>query len=113
MTRRRSNSSIRTRESGSAEPAFVLPSLSTAEQIARVLQVTSRAVHAWAAAGTVPVAFRQGRIVRFNPLAVAKALGIDLPEFGVPVSDSAAPTPTTPADGAPPQVSQTQGSGQV
>ena len=53
-----------------------LPNLSTAEEIAKPLNITSRTVLAWAAAGTIPVALRQGRIVRFSPSAVAKALGL-------------------------------------
>lgn len=61
----------------------VLPSLATAEQIAEVLQVSSRCVHLWAAAETIPTALRCGKVVRFNPPAVAAALGLNLPEFGV------------------------------
>ena len=60
----------------------MLPSLATAEQIGTVLQVTPRTVLYWAAAGTIPTALRQGKIVRFHPPAVAAALELDLPEFG-------------------------------
>lgn len=60
----------------------VLPSLATAEQIAHVLQVSARTIHLWAAAGTIPVALRQGKVVRFHPPSVAESLGLDLPEFG-------------------------------
>lgn len=60
----------------------VLPSLATAEQIAEVLQITPRTVHFWAAAETIPTALRCGKVVRFNPPAVAAALGLNLPEFG-------------------------------
>jgi hypothetical protein len=65
------------------EGVRVLPSLATAEQIAEAVQVTPRTVHYWAEAGTIPTALRQGKIVRFHPPAVAAALGIQLPEFGV------------------------------
>ena len=61
----------------------VLPSLATAEQIGNALQVTPRTVHYWADAGTIPTALRQGKVVRFNPPAVAVALGLNLPEFGM------------------------------
>jgi len=54
----------------------VLPPLATAEQIAAVLQVSARTIHLWAEAGTIPTALRNGRVVRFNPPAVAAALGI-------------------------------------
>jgi hypothetical protein len=60
----------------------VLPQLSTATQIARPLKVTSRLVHIWATSGKIPVALRQGKIVRFSPAEVAKALGIAIPELG-------------------------------
>lgn len=60
----------------------LLPSLATAEQIAQVFQVSSRTVHLWAAAETIPTALRCGKVVRFHPPAVAAALGINLPEFG-------------------------------
>jgi hypothetical protein len=69
--------------SGAVAGVRVLPSLATAEQIAEVLQVSSRTVHLWAAAETIPTALRCGKVVRFNPPAVATALGINLPEFGV------------------------------
>jgi len=68
---------------GAGAEVRVLPSLATAEQIAEVLQVTGRTVHLWAAAETIPTALRCGKVVRFNPPAVAAALGINLPEFGV------------------------------
>lgn len=67
---------------GAAGSVGALPSLATATQIARVLQVSARTIHLWAEAGTVPVALRQGKVVRFHPPAVAEALGLDLPEFG-------------------------------
>lgn len=69
----------------------VLPSLATAEQIAEVLQVSSRTVHLWAAAETIPTALRCGKVVRFNPPAVAAALGINLPEFGVKSGEAISP----------------------
>ena len=59
-----------------------MPALATAEQIAEVLQITSRTVHYWAAAGTIPRALSCGKVVRFHPPAVAAALGLNLPEFG-------------------------------
>jgi hypothetical protein len=65
----------------------VLPSLATAEQIAEVLQVSSRTVHLWATAETIPTALRCGKVVRFNPPAVAAALGLNLPEFGIAHGD--------------------------
>ena len=68
--------------SGEAARVCLLPFLATARQIAGVLQVSTRTVHLWAEAGTIPVALRQGKVVRFHPPAVAKALGLNLPEFG-------------------------------
>ena len=65
----------------------LLPSLATAEQIAEAIQVTPRTVHNWAVTGTIPTALRCGKVVRFNPPAVAVALGIKLPEFGVAAED--------------------------
>lgn len=77
-------------------PVVVLPSLATAAQIAAPLQVTSRTITAWAADGTVPVAFRRGKVLRFSPPAVAAALGLSIPEFG------ALPESTPPATAAKP-----------
>jgi len=97
--RRRSNTTAPLVPStGAGVSAGVLPALATAAQLARVLQVSARTVHLWADAGTIPVALRQGRVVRFHPPAVAMSLGLDLPEFGagergekssLPTSDSA------------------------
>ena len=55
-----------------------MPELATAEQIGSVLQVSDRQVHLWAQKNLIPTALRKGRIVRYNPLAVAQALGVDL-----------------------------------
>lgn len=68
--------------SGAMAGVRVLPSLATAEQLAEVLQITPRTVHYWAADGIIPTAIRRGKVVRFNPPAVAAALGLNLPEFG-------------------------------
>ena len=72
-----------------------LPALATAEQIAEALQVSARTVHMWAAAGTIPTALRQGRVVRLNPQAVAAALGIELPGLER-TGDGGAPETTPP-----------------
>lgn len=77
--------------SGIEPEVRVLPSLATAEQIGNALQVTPRTVHYWADAGTIPTALRQGKIVRFNPPAVAAALGLNLPEFGVNKGEGGTP----------------------
>lgn len=69
----------------------MLPPLATAEQLAEVLQVSPRTIHNWAIDGTIPTAVRCGKVVRFHPPTVAKALGLDLPEFG---SQTASPTIT-------------------
>ena len=53
-----------------------LPRLSTCQQIGEALQVTSRTVLNWEASGLIKAAVRQGRIVRFDPSAVARALGL-------------------------------------
>jgi hypothetical protein len=71
-----------------------LPALSTATQIAGLLQVSPRVVHLWASSGKIPVALRQGKVVRFHPPAVAQALGLDLPGFG----DSRGPAEATSSD---------------
>lgn len=54
-----------------------LPRLVTANQLSRTLQVTTRTLTGWAAKGVIPVALRQGRVLRFHPLSVYQALGID------------------------------------
>lgn len=77
--------------SGAGVSVRVLPSLATAEQIAEVLQVSSRTVHLWAAAETIPTALRCGKVVRFNPPAVGAALGINLPEFGTNSGEGGTP----------------------
>jgi hypothetical protein len=64
--------------SGGGATTAILPVLATAEEIAKPLQVTARTIHLWGAAGTIPVALRQGRTVRYSPSAVAQALGIDV-----------------------------------
>lgn len=69
--------------SGAGVGVHVLPSLATAEQIAGVLQVSSRLIHLWAASGKIPTALRCGKVVRFSPLGVSAALGIKLPGFDV------------------------------
>ena len=69
--------------SGGGGEVHVLPALATAEQIAGVLQVSSRLIHLWAASGKIPTALRCGKVVRFAPLEIFAALGIHLPEFGV------------------------------
>ncbi len=61
----------------------ILPPLATAEQIAEVLQITARTVHYWAEREEIPTALRRGKVVRFHPPAVAAALGLNLPEFGM------------------------------
>lgn len=62
----------------------VLPALSTAAQIAAVLQVSPRCVHQWAEKGLIPRAIHNTRgTVRFHTASVAAALGLDLPEFGL------------------------------
>ncbi len=60
-----------------------LPTLATAEQIAEVLQITARTVLYWAERKEIPTALRRGKVVRFHPPAVAAALGLNLPEFGM------------------------------
>lgn len=67
---------------GSVRINSLLPSMATAEQIAEILQVSSRTIHLWAAADIIPTALRQGKTVRFHPASVVFALGLSLPEFG-------------------------------
>jgi excisionase family DNA binding protein len=52
-----------------------LPEFATASQIAKALQVTSRTILEWEAAGKIPAALRTGRTVRFHPGEVAKGSG--------------------------------------
>lgn len=61
----------------------LLPALATAEQLAEVIQVSPRTIHNWAEAETIPVALRCGKVVRFSPPAVARALGLRIPAFGI------------------------------
>lgn len=51
--------------------------LVTAEQLAAAFQVSVRTVHNWAHAGTIPVALRIGKVVRFALSEVAMALRTD------------------------------------
>jgi excisionase family DNA binding protein len=53
-----------------------LPDLATPAQLAEALQVTSHTILNWERSGKIRAAFRLGRVVRFNPMAVAEALGI-------------------------------------
>lgn len=66
----------------SPKPAPDIPTLVTADEVAKPLGVTGRTVLNWAAAETIPTALRCGKIIRFHPPSVAAALGIRLPEFG-------------------------------
>ncbi len=92
MRRRyRHSSKSSTPVSGVEDGKRVLPSLATAEQIAEAIQVSSRTVHLWASAGTIPTALRCGKVVRFSPPAVAAALGINLPEFGIVKGEISSP----------------------
>ena len=78
--------------SGAVGGVLVLPPLATAEQIARVLQVTPRTVHYWADRGEIPTALRRGKVVRYHPPDVAAALGLVLPEFSrLPTSPNGDP----------------------
>ena len=45
-----------------------------ASHLARLLSVNSRTLHNWCEAGLIPVAYRAGRTVRFDPDAVKEAL---------------------------------------
>ena len=58
-----------------------LPPLSSAEQIAAALQVSSRTIHNWSKepGPRIPVAFSAGKIIRYDPLEIARALGIPKP----------------------------------
>jgi hypothetical protein len=47
-----------------------------ADAIGAPLKVTGRTILNWAESNKIPTALRIGRIVRFDPAAVAKALGI-------------------------------------
>lgn len=53
-----------------------IPRLVTADEIGAPLGVTGRTVLNWAEAKKIPIAFRLGKIVRFDPAAVAEALGL-------------------------------------
>ncbi len=74
-----------------------LPALATADQIGAALNVTARTVLYWGEAGTIPTALRCGRIVRFHPMAVARAHGITVPGFDVSESNEIGETCRTPA----------------
>lgn len=76
---------------GDDSKSCTLAALATAGQIAEVLQISARTVHNLAARGEIPVALRAGKIVRFCPMAVATALGLDASVFDPPRTK--APTP--------------------
>jgi hypothetical protein len=63
-----------------------LPALSTAEQIGQACQVSGRTVHYWSKGPNpvIPIAFQAGKVVRFNPRDVARALGLTPPETSEP-----------------------------
>lgn len=48
-----------------------------AEAIARPLGVNARTVRNWAASNKIPTALRVGKVLRFDPVAVAQSLGLD------------------------------------
>lgn len=58
-----------------------LPSLCTAEQVADALQCSSRTILNWSKGSSpkIPVALSAGKIIRFDPREVARALGIPAP----------------------------------
>lgn len=77
-------------ESGKSEyiNLWELPPLSTAEQIGQACQVCGRTVLNWSKGPSplIPIAFQAGKVIRFDPRAVAKALGLTMPESGGVVS---------------------------
>ena len=56
----------------------VPPKLVDAADVAKRLNVSARLVHLWSVRNVIPTALRQGRVVRFDLNAVAKALKLDL-----------------------------------
>ena len=81
-SRSRQKSKNNTPAAGLAGEVCALPVLATSEQIASVLQVTSRTVLFWAERGLIPTAIRCGKIVRFHPPSVARALGMKITDLG-------------------------------
>ena len=63
----------------------VLPALATAAQMGEFLQVSPRQIHYWAASKTIPTALRQGKVIRFDPRHVLRALGIPALAGAAPV----------------------------
>lgn len=51
--------------------------LSTAEEIGEPIGVTSRTILNWSVSKKIPTALRIGKVVRFDPAAVAAALGLN------------------------------------
>lgn len=58
--------------------------MSTAEQIGGACQVSGKTIHNWSKGPTplIPIAFQAGKVIRFNPRDVARALGLAPPESG-------------------------------
>jgi phage terminase Nu1 subunit (DNA packaging protein) len=50
------------------------PSLVTAAELAATYRVGKRTISAWHRAGVIPAALVVGKVIRFDPAAVAKAL---------------------------------------
>lgn len=58
----------------SEEYAEFPPSFVDARALGKIYRVSSRCILNWAKDGTIPVAFKVGRVIRFNPEAVEHAL---------------------------------------
>lgn len=69
--------SMRKPPKNSPKPQVDITPLVTAEEIGEPIGVTGRTVHNWAEAGKIPTALRIGKVVRFDPAAVAAALSIN------------------------------------
>jgi len=56
--------------------------LQTAEEIAKVLNVTARTVYLWAESGRIPTAYRSCRTIRFDLEHVLASLNVDTSKDG-------------------------------
>ena len=88
---------MKSRPAARAKPAtteppslWELPPLCSAAQVAAALQVSSKTALNWSKGPTprIPVAFSAGKIIRFDPRQVARALGIPAPAGMAPVGSN-------------------------
>ncbi len=64
-----------------------LPPLCSSEQLGAALQCSSRTILNWSKGTSpkIPMAFQLGKVIRYDPREIARALGIPVPAGTAPV----------------------------